>query len=95
MKKYELMAIINTSFSEDNARDISNKIKDIISSSRGKIMNSDFWGKRKFAYPINKETEGYYEVTTFEMDGKNLGAFKSKLGREEALLRYLITISLN
>jgi small subunit ribosomal protein S6 len=93
MKKYELMTITKASLSEDDARNISNSIKDSISSNRGKIMNSDFWGKRKFAYEISKQTEGYYDVVVFDMDAKNLENLKTKLNKEELLLRYLITSS--
>lgn len=85
------MTIIKLNLGEDGARDLSNTIKDFISSNKGKIMNSDFWGKKKFAYPLGKETEGYYEVVTFTMEAKNLANFKKNLNLQESLLRYLIT----
>lgn len=85
------MTIIKLSLGEDSARDLSNTIKDSISSNKGKIMNSDFWGKKKFAYAIGKDTEGFYEVVTFDMDAKNLVNLKKNLNLQEGLLRYLLT----
>lgn len=92
MKKYELMTITNINLGEDGARDLSNDIKDIISSLKGKVLDSDFWGKRKFAYKIKGQTEGFYEVIEFEIVPSELNVFKKKLNLQEQLVRYLITV---
>ena len=36
----------------------------------GVIENVDVWGKRRLAYAINYETEGYYVLVNFEADSK-------------------------
>ena len=91
MKKYEIMTICDLSLGEDGARDISNKVKDLISTGKGKVLDSDFWGKRTFSYEINHQKEGYYEVINFELDQKSLAEFKQKLNLINGLVRYLIT----
>lgn len=92
MKKYELMTITNVELGEDGARDLSNDIKDIISSLKGKVLDSDFWGKRKFAYKIKGKSEGFYEVIEFEVEPGELNPLKKKLNLQEQLVRYLITV---
>lgn len=37
-------------------------------SENGTLVSADEWGKRKLAYLINKEAEGYYVLFTFESD---------------------------
>ena len=91
MKKYELMTIMKLSLGEDKAREVSNSIKDEISKLKGKIINSDFWGKRKFAYEINRDTEGFYEVVQFEVEPQSVSELKNKLNLQDGLVRYLIT----
>lgn len=91
MKKYEIMTIYKITLGEDGARELSNSIKDTISSLKGKILNSDFWGKRKFAYEIKHDQEGYYEVIQFEMAPSDLLELKTKLNLQNNLVRYLIT----
>jgi small subunit ribosomal protein S6 len=91
MKKYELMTIVKMNMGEEGARNLSNEIKDVISKFKGKILNDDFWGKRKFAYEINGSTEGFYDVITFEITQDSLEKLKSKLNLTEGLVRYLIT----
>ncbi len=91
MKSYELMTIAKITLGEDGARALSNSIKDLISASKGKILNSDFWGKRKFAYEIGNFTEGFYEVVSFEMDPAFVAGLKAKLNLQDGLVRYLIS----
>ena len=43
----------------------SKKFKALI-AKHGTVESVDEWGKRRLAYPINKETEGYYTLVNFE-----------------------------
>lgn len=90
MKKYELMTIINIKLGEDGARDLSNTIKDMVTSLKGKVLDSDFWGKRKFSYVVEGEEEGFYEVMQLEMPPASLIEFKEKLNLNDDLVRYLV-----
>ena len=91
MKKYELMTITKVNAGEDKARELSNWVKDLISAGKGKVLNSNFMGKRKFAYKTRKDLEGFYEVFEFEMDPKSVVNLKKKLDLSEGLTRYLVT----
>jgi len=84
------MTIYKIDLGEDKAKELSKKISDLITSFDGKILENNFWGKRKFAYEINKKTEGFYDVTVFEMEKDKVINFKSKLNLEEGLVRYLV-----
>ena len=65
------------------------KFKDLI-SSHGVLETVDEWGKRRLAYPINYETEGYYVLFQFESNPE----FPSELNRiyniTDGILRTLI-----
>ena len=90
-KKYEIMTITELKLGEDGAREVSNSIKDLISSNKGKIIDSDFWGKRKLAYLIDHQKDAYYDVISFQMNPANVTEFKNKIGFVNGLVRYLIT----
>jgi small subunit ribosomal protein S6 len=90
MKKYELMTIANIKLGEEGARDLSNTIKDAVTDLSGKVLDSEFWGKRKFAYLVNNEEEGFYEVLQLEMPPAGLIQLKDKLNLQDNLVRYLI-----
>jgi small subunit ribosomal protein S6 len=93
IRKYEMMTTAPAKIGETKARGVSNSIKDLISESKGKILNSDFMGKKKFAYEIKHETDGFYDLMEFEMDAASLPEFRKKLDFIEDLTRYMVTVS--
>mgnify|MGYP000588282473 FL=1 len=66
MNKYESVIIINPSLDEQGIKDVITKFTDLINNNNGKVENVDEMGKRKLAYEIKKQSEGYYVVYTFE-----------------------------
>ena len=89
MPKYESMVVISTKQDEEAIKGLVEKFSSLISAN-GTLVSVDEWGKRKLAYMINKETEGYYVLFTFECEA----AFPAELGRvfkiTEGLLRTMI-----
>lgn len=65
MNKYESIIIINPSLEEQGIKEVITKFTDLINSN-GKVENVDEMGRRKLAYEIQKHSEGYYVVYTFE-----------------------------
>ena len=47
-------------------------------------------GRKKLAYPINKEVSGYYYVMTVEADRETIHEFDRKVSINENVLRHLI-----
>ena len=84
------MTIYKIDLGETKAKELSKKISDLIVSFNGKVLENNFWGKRKFSYEIDKKTEGFYDVSIFEMEKDKISVFKSKLNLEEGLVRYLV-----
>lgn len=65
MKKYETIFILNPTFDEETVKANIEKFKGVIENGGGTVENVDFWGKRKLAYEIAKQTEGYYTLINF------------------------------
>lgn len=63
-QKYETVMILNTKLGEEGISALVEKFKKLISDN-GTIDGIDEWGKRRLAYPIEDETEGYYCLITF------------------------------
>lgn len=93
MRTYEIMTIAKAKLSEESARSLSNSVKDLILNNSGKVLNSNFWGKRRFAYEIKCQEEGWYDVIEFEAQEENLAKIKQKLNVIDDLVRYLITLA--
>ncbi len=89
MQKYESMVVLSVKQDEEAIKGLVEKFSNLIAAN-GTVVSVDEWGKRKLAYEINKETEGYYVLFTFECNA----AFPAELDRvfkiTEGLLRTMI-----
>ena len=66
--KYETIFVLSTkTYADDAALEATTeKFKALIAANGGVISNVDVWGKRRLAYAVNYEQEGYYVVVNFE-----------------------------
>ena len=65
MNKYESVIIINPSVDEESIKNLLQKFTDLINSD-GKVEKVEETGKKRLAYEINKNKEGYYVIINFE-----------------------------
>ncbi len=91
MKKYELCFIVNGSNTEDKAKDIAKEVEKTTVEQGAKIEKTFFWGKRKLAYPIQKENFGYYFLLVFESNSETIKKITKDLNLSGKVVRYLIT----
>ena len=65
MNTYEALYIIDKDVTDEGKQAVIDKLSDVVTSAGGEVLNVDKWGMRKFAYPINSKTEGYYVLMNF------------------------------
>lgn len=86
---YETMLVFSVANGDESVTALVEKFKALIEAN-GTIESVDEWGKRKLAYPINYETEGYYMLVNFTCEPE----FPAELDRvvkiTEGVLRSLI-----
>lgn len=63
-ENYETMAVYSLKNGEDGVKALNDKFKALIEAN-GTMENVEEWGKRKLAYEIDDQTEGYYVLYTF------------------------------
>ncbi len=62
-RAYELMIIIDGDVDDPKAQAWMKTVTDGVAAAGGELHGKiDWWGKRQFAYPINKKPAGYYMV---------------------------------
>ena len=65
MNKYESVVIINPGVEENGMKELIQKFSSLINSD-GKVENVNELGRKRLAYEIAKQKEGYYIVIDFE-----------------------------
>ena len=61
---YETIMIINSNLEEATIKATVEKFEALINAN-GKVESTEEWGKKKLAYPIKKQAEGYYVLVNF------------------------------
>jgi len=89
MRAYELMMIHRPEMAETDVRSEIGKVEETISAA-GAVDSTDFWGKRRFAYEINKLNEGYYSVIEFQGSNELIQNLDRALGLADTVVRHKI-----
>lgn len=88
--KYESMFIIKGRINEEKAKKEFEKItKDF--SLCVNITNTDFRGKRKLAYSVKKNTEGYFGIIDFETKNNagEIAELETELKYNENVIKFI------
>ena len=89
MRSYELMMIHRPEMAETDVRSEIGKVEETIAAV-GAVDSTDFWGKRRFAYEINKLNEGYYSVIEFQGTNELIDSLDRALRLADTVVRHKI-----
>lgn len=86
---YEAMLVFSVKESDEAATALVEKFKALIEKN-GTVESVDEWGKRKLAYAIDYETEGYYALYNFSCEPEFPAELDRVLNITDGVLRSLI-----
>lgn len=90
MREYELMVIFVPELDEESLAAQIERTQDLITKNGGEVEKVDKWGKRRFAYEINDNTEGFYVVIDFKAESGATSEVERLLKITDEVLRYLL-----
>ena len=91
-EKYEAMVVFSLKNGEEQVQSLVTKFTDLIKAN-GELVNVDDWGKRKLAYEINYEADGYYVVYTFSSKTDFPAEFERIINITDGVLRSMVVLS--
>jgi small subunit ribosomal protein S6 len=91
-ENYELLYLISANYTALEIVPIMDKVKTILGEHNAKITKEENLNKQRLAYPIKKNSHGYYILIEMILDKKELKAINNALRIFPEVLRYLITI---
>ena len=87
---YETLFVVSGAISEEDAKSVQDKFTTLISDN-GTLIAVNEWGKRRLAYPINKVSDGYYVLASFESAPEFPLELERLMGINDAILRAMTT----
>lgn len=91
-RNYELILVLNPSIGEEKLESELERVKALV-EAQGEISDVDVWGRRRLAYEIQDEPEGYYVLIHFASDPDYPKEIERILRISENVLRYLIVLA--
>lgn len=89
MNTYELTYLVNAVLSEDQAKQLADRYKNLIEEEGGTVLVSESWGQRRLQYPIAKKRNAFYFHVAFRAPGAFIKRLERMLEIEDDVLRYL------
>ena len=89
INKYENIFVIDARKTDEEIAALVEKFKSLIEAN-GTIESVEEWGKRKLAYEINYESEGYYVLVNFDADPAFPAELERVFGITEGILRSIV-----
>ena len=89
MMQYEVAVLYHPGLEVDLDK-AETRVTKIFSDNKGKVVKTDNWGKKKLAYPIDKNDHAIYVFYTIEMPAEAVNKVESTLNITDEVIRYLI-----
>ncbi len=88
-RKYELMYVLSPVLDEEANSALHERVQNLI-ASEGTVEHVDNWGRKRFAYPIDDQTEGDYTVVTFTAEAEVPAEINRVLRITDDIMRFMI-----
>lgn len=89
LNNYETVFIANPEIADDAVAQLIGKIKQAVTDNKGTMANEDRWGRRRLAYPIHGNREGFYVVLTYSSEGTIVNALEHVFRVTDSVIRHL------
>ena len=89
MNKYELALVVSAKIEDDARAAVVAKAQDYVTRAGGAVSEVEEWGKKKLAYEIQKQSEGFYYFIQFEAESNVPAVVEQDIRIMDNVLRFL------
>ena len=90
MRPYEVMVIFDAELEEETIRSAVARYLQLIESRGAEPGQTDFWGKRRFAYELKHRWEGYYVVFQAKAEPAAMDELHRVLSLADEVVRHVV-----
>jgi len=90
MRPYEVMVIYDADLDEADIRAAVGQATTLLTSKGAELGPVDYWGKRTFAYRLNRRWEGYYVVLQARAEPDAMAELGRTLTLADEVLRHKV-----
>lgn len=92
MRDYEVVVVLKSDLEDQARAELLERIEGWLKGAQdGEAqLAADHWGKRQLAYPIKKQTEGYYILYNVQLDPGRINEIERNMLYVDDILRHLV-----
>jgi small subunit ribosomal protein S6 len=90
LRDYELVLLLRPDTEDEGLDRAVERVSTFVSGRGGEVTDVDRWGRRKLAYPIDRNFEGQYVVTQLRMEPQDTRELESTIRLTEEVMRHLL-----
>lgn len=88
VRSYELVVILQADLEDHKA--VADEVAEVVRGLGAEVEKVDLWGKKRFAYPIEKQIEGFYVLYTFKLDPAQVKEMERLLSLKQQVIRHMV-----
>jgi small subunit ribosomal protein S6 len=92
MREYEVMLILPPDAEDPAVDGVVERITGVLSHSGGEVSGVDKWGRRRLAYEIARNNEGFYVIARFRSEPEVILELERVLSLADEILRHKVVL---
>jgi small subunit ribosomal protein S6 len=92
MREYEVMLILPPDADDAVVDGVVERARGVLAPRGGEVGAIDRWGRRRLAYEIAKQTEGYYVVVSFRSEPDAVLELDRVLSLADEVIRFKVVL---
>jgi small subunit ribosomal protein S6 len=92
LRKYEIMLILPAEADDKVVSAVTDRISQVIGQHGGQLGKVDKWGKRRLAYELNRQPEGFYVVVEFDAEPEAVKELDRVLALADDVMRFKVVV---
>lgn len=89
MALYETIIIARGDLATDDVDALAEKCAKVVNDNKGKVVSKEYWGLRKLAYLVKKNSRGHYILLNIDADYSTVAELKRVISFNEDVIRSL------
>jgi small subunit ribosomal protein S6 len=89
MYSYETLVLLRAELPEAQVRETIERAKRLIESQQGTMTETQDWGLRELAYPVEKSNRGYYFLLRYNSKAETVWEVERTLKIADEVLRFV------
>jgi small subunit ribosomal protein S6 len=92
LRKYEIMFILPPEADDQVIQGVTDRISQVLEERGGKVTSVNKWGKRRLAFELNRQSEGFYVVAEFEAEAAAIKELDRVLALVDEVARFKVVV---